>query len=1198
MKNMRIIFYISAAFALLTAVISCSDPLSAPDGKESGIIIRIAGSDGRTILPSAPVFSNYELFLQKEGEEEPTPVNTEGIESSGVYLKLSAGNWTITLEAYQDILGDLILAAKGSAEITVNKEDGLKTVSITLMPIPINEDSINPAPGLFSFNIILPQGVEEAVLELKNEDGYNKEINLIDENSGSFKLSRGYYEMSIILKKSGQNAGLFESVHIYSGLVSKADIDLSDIVFVDKVYVAGALGGIRLGKIQFFDENKTFIRELNLDNKNKAERTADWITDIPSSNIGKAVYITQVFNGEEATVEIIPQANGKDGIALTLIPNAQSQNIAPWYSTARSSGGENPQLAVDGDLGTCWNIPSGTASLELDYGFDVTVNDAQVIFSDGSPAEGGYSVEYWDGAAWIQAAGRGLTGAEEYDCFFKTVTAKKFRLNINASGGAIAEFSLSLVTGRVPEVLEAASSYHEVTLVWKEEAQKADEYKIYYKYDGEAWQDAGTVAAGNCERDASNNFMYTFKPNGYNNATRAGLELQFMVEAVKTTGDSIASENDVRAKLIGPALLSPSASTASSPNAITVSWNKIEGAGGYYVFRRQFDMKNEALEGTTIAYYVSGSGTITVTGKGLKSGADTTTVKATASVSGTRFTLTDSWMTDAEYKGDYSAYGTYRDQQNDMAQGKPYHYFIVPVLANEQLASVSYTGGTDYTIQGVTVTNAASLEKTGFTVGFGQNVTATKGTYASSGNVNNGIQITWSAPPLLASAGVTPQYTLYRKSVNGLETVSSTLGNATSHVDTTAARGVDYDYFVGISTSQPSQSERFEALCKTQTDANSIPKMRGYMLDYVKVASVTRGEDATLNAKYGERVTWETGAVRVDGYTIYVMNRNISAEWYWIADNINATQPLNSTQNFEVTPNITATAGTGIANVTGNSRSITLNTTAGNMAFDLLRVMRDYKHFFKVRSYVNGPNGKVYCPDPAWTYTYKFGTTEAAHIAASNDMQNDYVKWGARQITKDEFIKIASVYASRGINESWAGASDKTYNAGTTWGGSGSVTQDYTYQGATDAHRNYKYSNFKVDLQTRAHGTEWVTFITINGNIWSRMYPIGSWAFRYGEDGWVTIKGPWDTPNLYTGQIIFGVNKNLSGGNNGGFSWNGNGTTSGGTSTSESGSTSARVAVKYPGTAAAEEQFLYRGRDTALQFKGESDNRYQLEEYK
>jgi len=1440
MKNMRRIFYISAAlsaaFILLATVISCNDIFSAPGGNEpasSGgkVIIRIAGSDGRTILPQTPVFSKYKLFFGKKGEVQTEVDNPAGIESDGVYLDLSEGKWTITLEAYQDVFKDGrdILAAKGSAEITVYEGEGLKPVFITLKPVPIKE--ANGVQGLFSFTIInLPQDVQTAVLKLENEGGFNKEFDLINENSGSIPLNAGYYDLSVLLEKNGQKAGLFESVHIYSGLESPADIDLSDIVFVDKVYLTGTLDGIRLGTIQIFDGNKTLIEEFDTDNENKAERTAVWITDIPSSYIGETVYITQVFDGEETdAVKISPlEASGKDGINLSLIPsNAQFRNIAPWYSTATSINGENPQYAADADLLThstiaVWdyNHPTGDeSSLELDFGFDVTVNAAQIVFYSQADAVlplDTYTLKYCNGSSWVQVASqnRQFTGSTDgsvkYSDFFTEVTAQKFRWTATSKSGSgdvsLAQFGLfkAAERGGLKEEIRKAKNYLNITyqsddgtdidiayrwvtpkvhsdysdavdaaqavyddpcktddeitraeetlrdrtgnagsgfvlarewgssgsidvvldvqdgyankfvLTWTRVAER--EYELYKSIDGEAWtlvttypdqpgsgeaepevftvqfteditpdmtwyfglkpyivsyeginrdrnpgemsvvgpkytigiprlhsvsstystitvkwyNTYGTDAyriiyqytgeSSNHSQDVPNNltptedvYTYAFRPNGCDDAAKSGKEIQVSMEALndglwkQVGGDPIktTSVNKLPTKLVGPALLNPSASKAASVDKITVSWDKVEGAGGYYVFRRQFNMNNTAQEGTAV-YYVAESGS--VTGKGLVSGADTTTVKAAASVSGSQFTLTDSWMTDTEYNGAYSGYGTYRDQQNDIAQGKAYRYFIVPVLAGEQLNSISYTGGGAYTIQDVTVINAASLEKTGFTVGFGQNVTATKGSYASSGNVNNGIQITWSAPPLLAGVGYnSPQYTLYRKSVNGLETVGA-LGNVTTYVDTTAARGVAYDYLVGIAASQPGQSERFADWCRTQVNAKNIPLMRGYMLDMVKMDSVSRGEDATVNAEYGERVTWETGAVRVDGYTIYVMNRNINADWHQVTDDITASQTLNSTQNFVVKPNITATAGTGIANVTGgNARTATISTTQGDMTFDLLRVMRDYKHFFKVRSYVNGPSGKVYCPDPGYTYTYR-RDTDAYNADPSKDPFNtDYVKWGARQITSDEFIKIVSVFAGRGVCDSWtngaavAGSSyDKTSNASTTNGGSGSVKEEYRYQtGGTDAYRTFKYSNYKQELPNRVGQS--ITFITIDGNIWSRSYGYSAWPFRYGEDNWVTIRGPWDTPSLYTGQIIFG--KNVSG-NNTGFSWNGNGTLSGGTSTGESGSShQARVAVKYPGTvanpgAAAEQQIPYRGQDTALQFKEKGATRYQLEDYK
>jgi hypothetical protein len=219
-------------------------------------------------------------------------------------------------------------------------------------------------------------------------------------------------------------------------------------------------------------------------------------------------------------------------------------------------------------------------------------------------------------------------------------------------------------------------------------------------------------------------------------------------------------------------------------------------------------------------------------------------------------------------------------------------------------------------------------------------------------------------------------------------------------------------------------------------------------------------------------------------------------------------------------------------------------------------------------------------------------------------MQNDYVKWGARQITSDEFIQIVSVYAGRGICDSgkWSGGSDSS-TVSATYGGGGKVDQSYSYDANTSCRRTFKFADYKRDLPTRTGQS--MTFITISGNMWTHCTTIYAYPFRYGEDGWVTVKGPWDTPDLYTGQIIFGKNK-TGNTDNGGFNFNGNGGL--GTSVSPgdgsaTGTITARVAVKYPGTkanpgAAAEVQIPYRGKDTGLQFRGEGDTRYNLEHFK
>jgi hypothetical protein len=713
----------------------------------------------------------------------------------------------------------------------------------------------------------------------------------------------------------------------------------------------------------------------------------------------------------------------------------------------------------------------------------------------------------------------------------------------------------------VPKISKGEGyAYSAITALWTE-AQKADTYRIKYWYTDEGGYQSATVAktvkASELSFDALGQFKFTFSPFADNVADvgKAGKEIQIAVDALNeglraTVGGgeiSTTSAEEVRLRLVGPALLNLSASKAVSTSEITVSWNGISGADGYYVFRRQFNMTNTAEEGIeSVVYYIPAfqSSSINVTGKNLlldtatNAKVDTSTVKATASFSGSAYRLQDIYLPDNEYTGNYNRHTlAYRDQQNNLAQGYPYRYYVVPVVdrggAPEPLSSIDFTYGKDgynkntsitsYTIRennsDVRYSGAASIEQEGFAIGFGQNVVATKGTYASSGNVNNGIEITWDPPPRLSTvAGFNPRYTLYRKAATSSTWIAATSNiSERRYIDDSQnlGRGVAYEYVIGITNggsggvSQPQYSQRFIDLCNTLRDEKNRPRMLGYMLGMVKVDSVSRGENAEINAQFAEEIRWPSAGITnsastdpnwgIDGYMVFVMNRNISSGWHEIA---NITNIPNQTDQ-----SVRVTNGTG-----------------------LLKVLRDYKHFFKVRSYVLKGDEKIYCPDPEWTYKFQFGTTQAAHIAASKAMENDYVKWGARQITRDEFIQITTLFLARGIEPNgWLSAlAARTYNASTNMGGSGSVRVS---SNAAVTSWDLRYNSYKNDMNLKTG--DWVTFITINGTVWA-----GTGAStapqRYGDQGWVDVIGPWDlpvipntsTPVLYTGKFRIGGDNN------------------------------------------------------------------------
>jgi hypothetical protein len=756
----------------------------------------------------------------------------------------------------------------------------------------------------------------------------------------------------------------------------------------------------------------------------------------------------------------------------------------------------------------------------------------------------------------------------------------------------------------VPELLPAAGySYSTVTTVWKE-AQKADTYRIKYRYTGDGnWTTAATLSRDALSLDVTGTLRYPFRPNGYDDVTKSGKAMQIAVDALNEGlrnqvggGEIVTTSTDGVARLVGPAELEAQVSKAASADYIEVSWNKVAGAGGYYVFRRQFNMDNTAEERGAVVYYIPAQETsITVTGKELTKNAeetivDTTIVKAAASFTASRYTLKDEYMIDHEYEGGFARHiQNYREQQNELAWGCPYRYFIVPVLSNEPLNSVEFTyakdfnskntGITSYTLREngtpISYSGAADIEQFGFTIGFGIEVTASKGTKSASGQV----EISWKAPPLLAGAGFTPQYMVFRRRNSKSESdspdttwrpVSDSI-NITTFTDQPEDRGIAYDYAVGIYPAGgdvdavlPPISARFIRIAKERyLDEKERPKLIGFTLASVKMIKISRSqfddEGVELKDSQGnflEKVEWYAGGIDgadsykgnlydnnwgIDGYEIYVMNRNVNNQWHKIAELTNP--PNNTNQNVLV------------SDVQGGA----------TLESGLLKVLRDYKHYYKVRSYVfNEQNEKVLCPDPYYYYS---------NLNAGGSAETDYVKWGARQISADEFIKIALLYAADGVDQvngtAWNtgnfGRSANANGAGTS--GSVEVSSDFWV-----TSWDFNFKNYKTDLQTRAG--DWVTFVTINGHLWAGTSATNQYPQRWGDLGLINIIGPADTPALYTGRMKIG--------NPGDLYWSDN---------------NGRIYVYYPDNT-AQQTITYRGEWTPLQFSGHGDQRYQQDAWK
>jgi len=687
------------------------------------------------------------------------------------------------------------------------------------------------------------------------------------------------------------------------------------------------------------------------------------------------------------------------------------------------------------------------------------------------------------------------------------------------NGQMVYSESASMTLG-IPALLPSADYYYgSVTAAWKE-AQKADTYRVNYRYTGEtAYKSAATVKKENLSYDAFGNLKYMIKPEGNEiDIAKAGLEIQIQVVALNEGLRTIAgggeifttSKEDVRTRLVGPAELGLSASRASSATGIDVSWNKITGAIGYYVFRRKFNMNNTAEEGTeTVAYYVPAAetGTINITGKNIALDSDdakidTPTVKATASFASPRYTLKDIYMPDGDYEVQYKKHTlAYRNQQNDMIRGNPYRYWVVPVISDKDtptpLNSIEFTYNKDsankntdiayYTIQEngakIKYSGAAAVEKekgTGFTFGLGQDVIATKGTYSSNGSTNDGIKVTWSPPPLLATVpGFTPKYTVYRRYAISEGTWSTWVSiENISDVQLIDVQeyGVNYQYMVGITNgslsggSDPRVSARFLNESYSQLDAKGRPKMIGFMLGKVKLVNVSRDQRSDGQGSFGEQVTWSSDGLSVDGYTVYLLNRNVNNGRQW----------------------------TECETVSGNTLSV-LITNTGNR----LKVLRDYKHYYKVRSYVlNDAGNKIYGPDPMPAYTW----------TQPDSLHEPYVRWGARQVSADEFAAITALSIGTGMNWSVSSDAPDRHDAGTV-----SISESNV-----GYNREIKYSN----------STPY--FVTISGSLYGYCTATQNTPTQYGADcagalgaisgakdhlSTLNITGPGDVNGMYSGTV-------------------------------------------------------------------------------
>lgn len=668
-----------------------------------------------------------------------------------------------------------------------------------------------------------------------------------------------------------------------------------------------------------------------------------------------------------------------------------------------------------------------------------------------------------------------------------------------------------LKTLGVPELTafsepEDLYAYGHILLAWQP-VQQADAYRVVYSYtdtdnlprEYNKTQQTVLLKAADLERPNDGRYMYQFKPNGFDDARAAGRAVSVTLEAINTERcqtpahpDSAADASAVTAsapqtrRQMGPGASQAKASQAESGSYITLTWNKTEGAQAYLIYRIQYDLKRKEILSdmsapTAFRYEPQSNKTL---GIGLQSmggtweNADVSEI-ITITDNGGTYTLTDTSISSDKIKNlDSSSYKpAFIQEQYDMPRGYPYTYIVIPVLDEDTTAEFDEDAKT-CTIGGASYKNVQQAAADGYVLGLPQEVRASKGwgRTDNESSINDSIEITWKAPEQLP-AGKALRYGIYRKEGSkDWELLKENVSGETYH-DTTAAPGIQYAYAVrtttaGAESAKPqdhitvSGSTQYEGymdavLAQYEESIQGQRLYQGYMLAQPNVTSVSRDEQ-TRGGEYAETVNWSTeglDSLPIAGYRIEVYNTNIDDRWHAVMD-------------------VEAESTGGAASKVLSAQVTNSDRADGETEENLLKVLRDYKHYFRVRTYTENEDGEpVYSKEPEWTWT--------------DGYENDYVRWGARQITAEEFARAATLAMAIGIRGAvenqgieWTGGQSGSITENTPGSGSASIKTKSEMQGIFDytISSDVVFDSYMPVLNTKANTS--VTFLTISGQLY------------------------------------------------------------------------------------------------------------------
>ena len=564
--------------------------------------------------------------------------------------------------------------------------------------------------------------------------------------------------------------------------------------------------------------------------------------------------------------------------------------------------------------------------------------------------------------------------------------------------------------------------YDTITIVWdKVQRAKTDiteAYKVSAKYADGSTELITTENCSITEEDNKIKCVIT-KPNGYDDASISGKTINF---EVTTIGDKDETTSNSQVYNLGPANLNVTRDPDLYADHINISWNRIEGANGYLVFRTIKDISGN---------YISDGNTLFVKQDGVYYDGSKIS-SAESQFTGEKVSFTDCY----EYTNrDDAQTDALKRDQIQLTWGLPFSYTVVPVLSDKDISfEISDSQiKAETTKKDHTFTYKNMSETISSTFGYGLNVNASK---AAS---NTTVTVTWDQP--YNPANKIPRVYRRRNKGDKWEKVENPTqcNEKTMSVNITYGPNDTNTYEYAVVYKNSEFDETYLENLASDFDTENSPKelkCKGYTL------SLPQGNISAGSAGgYKEMFDW-TGStydfnnrnIGPDYYEIQILNKNKATGWTTIGkikidkdnnyDSRKADKDTTDTlQNSTQVKFVSSDAYQAIFEPEFNSDNI----TTGQM-----QVLRDYKHYYRL-------------------VAVKMTDSDRAHaITAVADIHNatDGTKatpYAIRGITTNEFVRIGLLQYSNAIYTITNGGhwSNAAKNTTTTENGTWKILKDW-----------------------------------------------------------------------------------------------------------------------------------------------------------